>query len=162
MRENLQEEVLGPGNTSAQQWDSWQAAFGPRSKDGTPAPLFDPRTGVIDSTVVQSYRKFDIADRLRNDPKKYAPIFAQRVRLCVGASDNFFLNEAVALLKADVEANPVSDVQVPEGRNGYIKIIPGHDHGSIFGTPEIRGIPGEMLSHFARFGLAPAAQNVPR
>lgn len=161
MRENLQEEVLGPGNTSAQQWDSWQAAFGPRAKDGTPAPLFDPRTGVIDSKVAQSYRKFDIADRLRKDPKKYAPIFSQRVRLCVGELDNFFLNEAVALLKADVEAQPVSGVQA-ESRHGYIKIIAGHDHGSIFGTPEIRGIPGEMLAHFARAGLAPVVQNAPR
>ena len=162
MRENLQEEVQGVANTSAQQWDSWQAAFGPRNSDGKPAALFDPRSGVIDPIIARSYRKFDIADRLRKEPGKFAPIFVQRVRLCVGELDNFFLNEAVALLKSDVEKVPVSDSQSPQGRQGYIKIIPGHDHGSIFATPEIRGIPSEMLTHFARHGLTPADQNAPR
>ncbi len=158
MRENLQEEVLGPGNSSAQQWDSWQAVFGPRNADGNPAALFDPMTGVIDAKVAAGYRKYDIADRLRTNPKKFAPIFAQRVRLVVGELDNFFLNEAVALLKADLEANPVSDELVPEGRHGYIKILPGHDHGSIFGTPDIRNIPAEMTEHFVRIGLSPVHQ----
>lgn len=149
--ENTIEEVMGPHNTSGQQWDSWQAVFGPRDKNGHPAALYDAKTGVIDKAIAQSYRAYDIAELLRKEPGKLGLIFHQRVRLIVGDQDTFYLNEAVALLKPDVEK--LSFFQYPEGRNGYIKIVPGKDHGTIFATPEMNAIPKEMVEHLKKNGF---------
>jgi len=148
LEENRMEEVLGPDNTSGQQWDSWFAAFGPRSDRGTPAPLWDASTGVIDHVVAESFRKYDLAELLRKNPAKYGPIFKQRVRLIVGDADNYYLNEAVALLKPEVEK--LNFIDLPEGPDGYIKIVQGKDHGSIYATKEMQSIPLEMLEHLKR------------
>lgn len=149
--ENLMEEVLGPDNTSAQQWDSWFAVFGPRNERGNPAALFDPLTGALDKAIVEQYNRYDIGHLLRTDPAKHAPLFRQRVRLIVGDQDNFYLNEAVALLKADLDA--VAPPPAGDSVVGYIRILPGFDHSTIYGTPEMRGIPAEMVEHLRRAGL---------
>lgn len=138
-REARGEDVLGPDNTSGQQWDSWFAAWGARNERGNPAALFDAETGALDRAAAERYRRFDIADRLRRDPAKYLPIFKERVRLVVGGADNFFLNEAVALLKEDVE-------RLGGGAkgDGYITIVPGLDHSSIFSSDALKGFESEM------------------
>src|SRR5690606_19909538 len=79
LQENLMEEVLGPDNTSGQQWDSWQAVFGPRNARGNPAALFDPRTGAIDRAVAEHYRAYDLSALLDRDPARYLPIFRDRI-----------------------------------------------------------------------------------
>jgi hypothetical protein len=156
-REARGEDMLGPDNTSGQQWDSWFAVFGPRNAAGHPAALFDPATGLIDREVAAKYRAYDIADRLRKDPGRYAPIFRSRVRLVVGDGDNFFLNEAVALLKHDLEALPEYR-DAPAGP-GFITIVGGGlDHGSIFGSAELGAFEGQMLEHLRGAGVAPAAR----
>jgi hypothetical protein len=149
-QENRMEEVLGPRNTSGQQWDSWLAVFGPRDKDGNPGALYDPQTGALDHEVAVHYRRYDIADLLRRDPAKYAPIFKQRIRLLCGTEDSYYLNEAVAALKVDLDK--IKDLRLPEGEHGYVKLVPGKDHGTIFATPEMRAVPGEMLEHLKRAG----------
>lgn len=156
-RENLQEELLGPSNTSGQQWDSWFAVFGPKGADGHPAALIDPQSGAINPDIAAQYRAFDIADRLRRDPAKYGPIFQQRIRLAVGDQDNFWLNEAVALLKSDVEK--LNFLVLPEGQHGYIEIIPGADHSTIYTSATLRDFPAQMLEHLTRNNLIPASQS---
>jgi hypothetical protein len=155
--ENGTEEVLGADNTSGQQWDSWLAVYGPRNERGNPAALFDPVTGAIDKSIAEQYRKYDIAERLRADPGTIGMIFQQRIRLVVGDQDDFYLNEAVALLKPEVEK--LSFMHLPEGRNGYIRIIPGLDHGTVVRSAEVQAFPAEMLDHLARAGLV--LENVP-
>lgn len=150
-QENLMEEVIGPDNTSGQQWDSWFAVWGPRNERGNPAALFDPVTGLIDKAVAERYRAYDIADLVRMDPGRVALLFQERIRLVVGDQDNYYLNEAVALLKAEVEK--VNFLHLPEGGHGRITIVPGRDHGTIFGVPEIQNIPAEMVEHLERAGL---------
>lgn len=151
--ENRMEEVLGPGNTSAQQWDSWFAVFGPRDRDGNPTALFEPETGLIATDVAERYRSYDIAERVRRDAGVTGLIFHQRIRLLVGDLDNFYLNEAVSLLAAEVEK--LSFFHYPEGRHGWIRVVEGLDHGSILGSDEARAIPGDMLEHLKRAGHAP-------
>lgn len=145
-QENMMEEVLGPDNTSGQQWDSWFAVFGPRNERGNPAALFD-LTGAIDRGVAERYRAYDIGALVRGNREKHAPLFHERVRLIVGDADNYYLNEAVALVKAEVGA------RAGEGR-GSITILPGLDHGTVFMAPEMRGIPSEIMDHFRRAGYA--------
>ncbi len=150
-QENHMEEVIGPGNTSGQQWDSWFAAWGPRDAMGEPAALFDPLTGVINKAVAEQYRAYDIAALLVKNSGVMGPIFKQRIRLVVGGADNYFLNEAVARLKAEVDK--LSFFVLPEGEHGSITIVPGLDHGSIFGHETIRGIPKQMAEHLTRHAL---------
>jgi hypothetical protein len=152
-QENLMEEVLGPDNTSGQQWDSWQAVFGPRNARGHPAALYDPVTGRLDKAVAERYRAYDIGELVRSDPPKYAALFQQRVRLVVGDQDSFYLNEAVSLLKAEVEK--VNFFTLPEGGHGYVRVVPGMDHGTILATQEVRAFPTEMIEHLRRNGHVP-------
>lgn len=153
-QENGGEEIVGPDNTAAQQWDSWLAVFGPRNERGHPAALYDPRTGAIDHTVAMTYRAFDIGEIVRSDPKRLGPIFRRSIRLYVGDQDNFYLNEAVDLLRADLE-RLFPESEIPESeRHGFIRVLPGYDHGTIFGSPELRAIPADMMDHLKRSGLA--------
>ncbi len=147
-QENLMEEVLGPGNTSGQQWDSWLAAFGPKGADGEPASLYDALTGRIDHTVAEAFRACDLGERLRAEPGRFGPVFRDRVRLIVGSMDNYALDEAVGLLRADLERLGFLGAGGAEGEGaGYVKIVPGLDHGSIFRSSELRGIRREMLDY---------------
>jgi hypothetical protein len=147
-QENAGEEACGPDNTSAGQWDSWQAVWGPRNAAGHPAALFDAATGTIDRSVAEQYRAYDIADRLRKDPSRFAPLFRDRIHFVVGDLDSFYLERAVKLLKEDLDrlAPP------KESDRGYIKIVPGRDHGSVFGSQELKKFPAEMLEQLKREG----------
>lgn len=150
-QESRGEDVIGPDNTSAQQWDSWFAVFGPRNERGHPTALFDPESGRINPAVAETYRAYDLGARLRNAPGTYGPIFRERVRLVVGEQDSFFLNEAVTLLKSELEK--LSANETSGSAMGYVKILPNHDHGSIFGSKEILEFPREMREHLDRAGL---------
>ena len=153
-REARGEDMLGPDNTSAQQWDSWFAAWGPRNAAGHPQALFDPATGMIDHELAARYRPYDIADRLRKDPQRFVPIFRNNIRLVVGDADNFFLNEAVDLLKHDLEALP-EYAATPAGP-GFITIVGGGlDHSSIFASKELHAFEAQMLDHLKAAGLTP-------
>ena len=142
------EDVLGPDNTSAQQWDSWFAAFGPRNSAGNPEALFDPSTGTIHRHVADYYRRFDLREIVRNDPAIYMPIFRNNVRLICGTEDSYYLNEAVALLDSELQQLGRKPTD-----KGYVKLIPG-DHGTVLGSEAARAIPHEMLEHFRAFGHA--------
>lgn len=150
-QENVGERIMGPDRTSGQQWASWQAVWGPRAEvkgRSVPAALFDAKTGVIDRAVAEKYRAYDIGEMVRSNPAKYAMPFFAKIRLVVGEADNFFLNEAVELLNKDLAAStPLPAPGVKAAYPGYVKIVPGRDHGTIFGSAEIRGFTAEMIEH---------------
>lgn len=131
--ENRMEQAVGPDNTSAGQWDSWQSVWGRRQPDGNAAPLFDPITGRINRTEADYYKKHDIAELLRENPEQIGQIFQQRIRLIVGGADNFYLNEAVEQLNQVLQKLKIHTP--PAEHFGYIKVIPGATHGSIMNTP---------------------------
>lgn len=147
--ENLMEHVMGPQATSGQQWASWQAVFGPRREFGGPVPLYDPLTGTIERDIAERFRAFDIVHRVQEDPG-LALIFRQRIRLVIGDQDNYYLEEAVQLLQQALD--DIQFIHFPEGEHGYLKIIPGHDHGSIKDDPSVLAFPAEMLEHLRRNG----------
>ena len=150
--ENRMEEVLGPDNTSAQQWDSWFAAFGPRNERGHPAALWDHPSGRIDRRVAREYEAYDIGLRVEREPNA-GRLLRERVRLICGDLDSFYLNQAVALLADRLERVPAR-----EDDAGYVLLVPGADHGSILRTPEADAIPGEMLEHLRRHGYRVAGE----
>ena len=57
------ENVLGASNSylnSGGQFSAHAALYSPKGKDDLPRPLFDPKTGVIDSEVAEYWKKYDL------------------------------------------------------------------------------------------------------
>ena len=163
------EDMLGANNTSGQQWDSWFATWGPRAAPAGPATLphpaalFDPATGNIDRAVAEQYRKYDIGHLLRTEPARYGMLFYSNIRLVVGDADEFFLNEAVELLKADLaKVSPINALPMPAADYpGSITIVPGATHGTVFSSDAVKAFPQQMVEHLAKFGLARTATVAP-
>jgi hypothetical protein len=154
-RETRQEDVLGPDNTSGQQWDSWMATFAPRNDRGNPAALFDPASGLIDRGIAESMRTYDISARLIANPATIGKLFRERIRLVVGEADNFYLDEAVRLLKTELDRR--YPPQAPDVESGSIDLVPDADHSSILRSNRVRRFPLEMLMHLQRHDVAPRA-----
>lgn len=152
-QENQWEEARGPRNTSGQQWDSWQAVFGPRGADGYPAALFDPVTGAIDRAVVEQYQRYDINHLLSEQPERYARIFAEHIRIIVGGADEWNLNAAVELLKESLanQGTPMNGVD----SFGNITIVPDTDHGTVTMSPEYRSMGDQMVEALRNAGHIP-------
>jgi len=151
-QENGGERVLGPNQTSGQQWHSWQAAWGPRGPvggAGHPAALYDSVTGAINKNVLNHYSRYDIAALVRADPKRYGEPLRRNVRLVVGDADDFSLHVAAGMLKQAVDALPPLD----GAARGSIEILPGLDHGTVMGHPSVRGFAKEMVDHLRAAGL---------
>jgi hypothetical protein len=155
--ENRMEEVIGPGNTSGQQWDSWLAAFGPVNDQGEPADLYLAQTGEIDSRIAKHFTRYDIAKKLADNRATLGPLMKDRLRLVVGDMDNYDLDEAVLKLKAQLDA--LTFAAPTGGFSGYIEIVPGLDHSSIFRSDAIRDFSRQMLNELTRQGHIKAEES---
>lgn len=149
-QENAMEEVIGPGNSSGQQWDSWMAVFGPRGDDGNPAALYHPVTGAINPAIIEHFQRYDIGRLLRSDPERYGRILRQNVRLLVGGKDNYFLDGAVRRLAADLER--LAPAETIGHGPGSITIVPDADHNTLLSTPEADNWVVEMVNHLRAAG----------
>jgi hypothetical protein len=145
------ENVIGPRNTSGQQWHSWMAVFAPRAADGRPAALHDPDTGAIDRDIAQAFRAYDITARLLADPGRFAPLFRERVRLVVGDADSYDLHLAVIRLRDAL--NAVDPRLTAEVTPGSITIVPGRDHSDVLASEAIKAWPADMIAHLRRAGI---------
>ncbi|MCA9294117.1 MAG: hypothetical protein KDA20_09915 [Phycisphaerales bacterium] len=141
-QENAMEEVLGPDNTSGQQWDSWFAAFGVPNEAGHPAALWDAKTGAIDRDIAKQFEGHDIRLLLRSDPEKYGPIFRDRINLVVGSRDSFYLERAVKLLFEELREQGFAP-GVEDG--GSITVVPDADHGTVLHSEAVQGSIERML-----------------
>ncbi len=95
------EDVLGSKGRSAQQFEAWEAVYGPVGEDGYPQPLFDKRTGKIDHQVALYMRDhgYDLTYYMRTNWAKLGPQLEGKLHLYVGDMDNYYLNLAVYLLE---------------------------------------------------------------
>jgi len=97
---NTMELVNGTRGRSGEQLDIWSAVFGPVGDDGYFKPLFDKRTGAIDSTVADYWREhYDLRHILQRDWKVLGPKLKGKLHLIVGRLDDFYLNWGVYYLK---------------------------------------------------------------
>ena len=102
---NLREMVLGTHGRSGDQWDIWQAVFGPVGDDGYPRPIWDKLTGVIDRKVAEYWREnYDLRWILERDWKTLGPKLAGKIHIYVGDMDNYYLNNAVYLMESFLES----------------------------------------------------------
>ncbi|CAN5498219.1 alpha/beta hydrolase-fold protein [soil metagenome] len=119
------ENVLGDGDSwtrSGQQWGSWNASFSPRGSDGQPIALWDPKTGVINKSVLEHWKKYDLHRVLAGDWKTRGPKLQGKIRIWAGEADQYFLNNAVHLLDGFL-----SKAQPPF--QGHIAYGMGKGHG---------------------------------
>jgi S-formylglutathione hydrolase FrmB len=78
------------------QTQSFEAEFGEPGYDGKPVPLFNRKTGAIDSKVVQSWRPYDLGIFVLENWAQLAPkLSGGKLHVYAGANDNFGLDRAV-------------------------------------------------------------------
>ena len=114
------EDVLGSHGRSAQQFEIWEAAYGPVGNDGYPKPLWDKQTGKIDHGVAIYMRDhgYDLSYNLRTNWATLGPKLRGKIHVYVGDMDNYYLNLAVYMLEdaLKAETNPPCDCDFQYGR----------------------------------------------
>jgi hypothetical protein len=126
--ENQLENVLGRGGRwelSGRDWASWNATYGPKGADGLPVPLWHGKTGKIDKSVLDHWKKYDLRLILEQNWKTLGPKLSGKVNIWVGDADDYFLNNAVHHLKAtlDKQTEPKFDGKI------LIEMRKGHSSG---------------------------------
>jgi hypothetical protein len=115
---NRYELALGDHGRSGEQYDIWQAVYGPVGKDGYPAPIFDKVTGKIDHKVADYWKEhYDLMAILRRDWASLGPKLQGKIHLYVGSGDNYFLNDSVYLAEDTLKSlkNPGFEGEVDYG-----------------------------------------------
>ena len=89
------ELVNGTKGRSGEQLDIWSAVFGPIGDDGYFEPLFDKRTGEINSAVADYWRdNYDLLHYLRQNWAEIGQKLVDKLHIYTGTMDNFYLNNS--------------------------------------------------------------------
>jgi hypothetical protein len=129
------EEALGSHGRSGQQFEAWEAVYGPVGSDGYPQPLWDRHTGKIDHHVARYMRDhgYDLRDYADKNWSRIGPLLAGQIHIYCGDMDNYYLNVAVYQMEVFLNhtENPPAHATVEYGR-------PFKGHGwSPFTQPEL-------------------------
>jgi hypothetical protein len=100
MKEQLAyERAMGTEGRSGEDWDCWQAVYGPVASNGYFQPVFDPATGAIDHGVAAYWKEHtDLNAYLQRHWKEIGPRLAGKIHIWIGDMDTYYLNDAVHLL----------------------------------------------------------------
>lgn len=102
---NYMELVLGDRTRSGQQYDIWQAVFGPKGEDGYPKPIFDKVSGVIDHGVADYWKAhYDLTSIIERDWATLAGKLQGKLHIYVGSGDNYYLTNSVYYAQQRLEA----------------------------------------------------------
>ncbi len=115
---NRYELALGDHGRSGEQFDIWQAVYGPVGDDGYPKPIFDKATGKIDHSVAEYWRQhYDLEAILERDWSRLGPQLQGKIHIYVGSDDTYFLNDAVYRMQdfLDSTKNPPYGGEVTYG-----------------------------------------------
>ncbi len=97
---NQYELALGSHGRSGEQFDIWQAVYGPVGGDGYPKPIFDKETGAIDASVAGYWKQhYDLSAILQRDWATLGPKVAGKLHVYVGTADTYFLTDGVYYLE---------------------------------------------------------------
>jgi hypothetical protein len=104
-QESQLEAVLGSRGRSGEQFDAWEAAWGPVGADGCPEELWDDVTGTMHHDVAQYMKAhdYDLRDYLERSWPTIGPALVGKIHVYVGDMDNFYLNLAVYHLEDFLE-----------------------------------------------------------
>ncbi len=114
------EAVLGSRARSGQQFDAWDAAYGPIGADGYPVRLWDRLTGHIDKAAAAYWRDrgYDLTWNMVHNWSKIGPQLAGKMHMYVGDMDNHYLNLAVYIMEEEASklTNPKANFVFDYGR----------------------------------------------
>lgn len=114
------EAVLGSHARSGQQFDAWDAAYGPIGTDGYPVRLWDRRTGHIDKAVAAYWRDrgYDLTWNMTTHWPSIGPALSGKIHMYVGDMDNYYLNLAVYVMQEEASKlqNPKANFTFEYGR----------------------------------------------
>lgn len=96
----LMESAMGPGG----QIGSFEATFSARGPDGNPVPLFDRKTGAVDTEVARSWEPYDIRLVLERNWETLGPKLAGKLHVYAGSVDTFYLEGAAMLLRDSLKS----------------------------------------------------------
>ncbi len=111
--ESRLEYVRGSHGRSGEQFNAWDAAWGPVGRDGYPEEFWDKHTGVIDHRAVAWSRDhgYDLTSYLVQNWSRIGPALVGKIHVEVGDQDDYYLNlacyrmqEALARLQPDPHA----------------------------------------------------------
>lgn len=91
------EAVLGTNGRSGQQFDAFDAVFGPVGDDGYPQPLWNKLTGNINANAVDYAHDhgYDLTYYVKKNWHTLGPEIIDKIHIYVGDGDNYYLNLAV-------------------------------------------------------------------
>jgi hypothetical protein len=115
---NQYELALGDHARSGEQFDIWQAVYGPVGPDGYPAQIFNKETGEIDPRIAAYWKEhYDLSDILQRNWSTLGPKLRGKLRIYVGSADNYMLNNAVYLIEDFLKSttNPPYEGEVKYG-----------------------------------------------
>lgn len=110
--------IGGPLSRSGEQFDIWQAVYSPVGDDGYPKPIWDKKTGAIDSSVASYWKEnYDLRYIMERDWNQLGPKLEGKVNIYCGDMDNYYLNNAVYLTENFLEQtqNPYYKGEVAYG-----------------------------------------------
>ena len=134
------EVPLGRG----EQLGSFEAVFSRRDRSGQPERIWDRKTGKIDHKVAESWKPFDIRERLEKNWKSLGPKLAGKLHVYTGGLDTFYLEGAVVRLK---------DTLARLGSDAVIEVVPGKDHGSLMDSQMRKRIADEIGAAARKAGV---------
>jgi len=113
------EEVMGTHGRSTEQFGIWQAVFSPVGPEGYPKPIWDPKTGEIDSSVASYWKEhYDLNHIMQRDWSTLGPKLASKLHITVGDMDTWYLNNAVHFAQ-DFLDSPKNPYKVATFEYGY-------------------------------------------
>ncbi len=113
---SLLESVTGD---TGGQFASFEWVFSPRGPDGRPLPLFNRATGALAADARLYWQRYEIARVARDNWPALGPKLQGKIRLVIGADDNFHLDEAASLFCGWL---------AEKGREEACEIVPARDH----------------------------------
>lgn len=105
------------------QFASFEWVFSPRGPDGRPMPLFDRVTGEQDPAVQRAWRKYDIRYQVERRWSTLGPKLKGKIKLIVGAEDNFGLDES---------AEAFCEFLADKGEDDACDFVEGRDHIDLY------------------------------
>jgi hypothetical protein len=113
------EDVLGPGG----QLHSFEAVFSRRGADGRPVPLWNRQTGEINPATAETWRRYDLGLRLRQNWESLGPKLQGKLHVVTGEEDTFFLDGSSRLLQETLQKLRSDAV---------VTMVPGRDHMNLY------------------------------
>lgn len=127
------EAVLGAYGGQAASFD-W--VFSPRSRDGSPEPMFDRTTGDVDPGVIAYWRShYDLARIAQTTWPEQGTYLKNKIHVYVGTADTFYLDGAARKLDAGLGGlGADAHFTFREGRSHFDLYAKGDDRFALFDT----------------------------